>query len=189
MRVLRLSIALLAVFLLARSGRAAEPAKPEPGDVSTAPAEDMRLPARLDVHDPRVPPPPGYRVVVKRSDKRLVSGIVAASVSYAATAAIATHVSLVDGGTHARLAWPMYVPLVGSFATLGNVDPKAPSAELAYFGLAMTGAAQVVGFTMLAASIAFKQPELERVRRAQVQVRAAPLLAREMQGLGLAGSF
>lgn len=184
MRFTRFAAPLFAVSLLAGSAHADEPSsKPK--------AEDMRLRGRLDGYDPRVPPPVGYEVVTKRSDKLLASGIVAASVTYATTAAIATHVTFVaDGGKHARDAWPMFVPLLGPFVTMSNVDPKAPSADLAYFGLAMTGAAQVVGFTMLAAGLAFERPELVRVSRsARVEVRAAPLLGKEVQGLGLAGSF
>ncbi len=171
--------------VIAGNAQAAPRAEAELTAASTAPDDDMKMPSRLDSFDLRRPVPAGYRVVVKRSDKLLRTAAVCVSASYAATAAWGAH-ALWNGGT-ARDVWPVFVPAVGPFVTMANMDPKQPGADAAYFALGVAGAGQVVGFTMLAAGLVFQRPELVRSDKARFQ--AAPWLGRDAQGLGLSGTF
>lgn len=161
----------------------AVPAHAEERDSSTRPA---RL-TEFEVASP----PPGYRIVMEHSPRRIAAGIVVASVSYAATVLMASQPTFAaEAGARVIDLWPTFVPAVGPFLGLALVDDKAPGAGNAYLGLGLAGAAQVVGFTMLAASVTFRQPACVRVDAPPAaKLQAAPLLSREVQGMGIAGTF
>jgi hypothetical protein len=146
--------------------------------------------------EPGSPIPPGYKEVTKYRTGLVIGGAVTFGVVWIPTAVVTSFV-VAAGGTATR-AWPLFIPVVGPFISIGTLGlggsgcagGNAGLCALADFWLVFDGLVQAAGAGMLIGGLAAPKHVLVPLGSAKIDVRPTPLsFGKSGTGFGFTGTF
>jgi len=142
-------------------------------------------PERLPYHEGE-PIPPGYRLEETPRYGLVAGGATLTGVLWAISLNAAIAMDREPDGTDDPnfddMYWPMFIPVVGPFATIGTADSSGTGAAI----LALDGVLQTTGLVLLIAG--FAAPNKELVRRPS-PFTITPVVSPQAAGLSLSGSL
>jgi hypothetical protein len=179
--------ALLAVVMTAPRAQA-QPSPDAPPPQPPPPAYAVPAgPAEIEDWEEGEPIPPGY-VPESRVRKGLViAGAITLGVKWLIdipVALILVAAEEVVEGESTRY-WPLFIPAVGPFITMGTATNEATAA---YVLLAIDGVIQTGGLAMLIVGLAAQETVLVRQSKG-FDLKVAPVVGHDFQGIGLTGTF
>jgi hypothetical protein len=139
------------------------------------------------------PIPPGYSLDSEPIWGLVIAGLVTTTTLWVFSAAIGLGLEDEEGHSeqstpyYTREAvhyWPLALPIVGPFVTLGTGDAQGPAVSM----MVLDGILQTGGLVLIIAGAAAKRDVL--VWNGQgAQVRAAPIVVANGAGMGASGTF
>ncbi len=153
---------------------------PPPGHGGWALPSKAELPELPAWANPRIieyeegdPIVPGYALKARPSKGLLIGGLVTAGSAYAISLVLGSVVITAEGDRAGDEFWPLLVPAVGPFITIGTSRSEGAGT----FWLAVDGAFQVGGIVMAAVAFAHEDLYLER----QIAGEGAPAQRRRAE--------
>jgi hypothetical protein len=129
------------------------------------------------------PIPPGYEITTRPRRGLIIGGAVTLGTTWLLSATTASFLESY-GGTNPL--WPLYIPVVGPFITLGTAESEGAGT----FILIIDGVAQAGGLAMLIAGFTAAETRLERKKNESFSINVTPMpVGMQGTGLGVVGTW
>jgi len=128
------------------------------------------------------PIPPGYEITTRPRRGLIIGGAVTFGTTWLLSVLVASAADSLDG---TNSLWPLYIPVVGPFVTIGTTDSEGPATLF----LVLDGVAQAGGLAMFIAGFAAPETRLER-KKEDFSINVTPMpLGIQGSGLGVVGTW